>query len=390
MIRSLLIIVLAILVFSVDSAAQTRTPHPPSSDFNIELINVEGPSHLEAVPGAGARSGFITTRFRRISEWKPAPGSPGEVSAMKVDFRLEGDTVKVEVTAYLGQLVPNFRPPDLEKMQKVVVATRLIRENETVNINEVEQYGLEPIGFKVLRSKPWSVGTPEITNKTQALIVTAISEERPMYHVTTRNLSQKCITSIRWYGLENGSQFRGGSGLSGKCIICAGGPFELVQRFELAEQAGQNAQPPGKREIVINAILFDDGTFEGDVDAAASMAAHMAGEKIQSARTGKLLQATASASAGDVGEMLAQLKRDVKALDEEIDKTALDDLLTRFANASPDLRERRIGEEIRNGLRFVKITVLGRIEQFEYKRAHMPEQADFSAWLKEMTKMTDR
>jgi hypothetical protein len=359
-------------------------PRPPSSDFNIEIINLEGPSHLEAVPGAGTPSGFITAQLHRLSEWKPAPGSPGEVSVLKVDFKLEGDTVKVDVTAYFGKPVPQWRPPDLEKMQKAVVASRLIRENETVNLEEMAQYGLEPVGFKVLRSKPWSIGTPEITNKTQSLILGAITEERPAYHLTARNLSQKCVTSIRWYGLENGNR-SGGSGLSGKCIIRAGGTFDFMQRFAMGE-----TDQPGRREIVIEAILFEDGTFEGDIDTAAGMAALMAGEKIQSANVNKLLQGVSSASPADVGETLSRLKRDVNALGDEVSQTTLEELSQRFANASPDVRQRRIGQEIQNGQRFVKHTLLGRIEQFEYKRAHSPEAADFNIWLKEMAKIFDR
>ena len=42
--------------------------------------------------------------------------------------------------------------------------------------------------------------------------------------------------------------------------------------------------PSSTREIVIAAILFSDGTFEGEPDEAAEMAAEASGERIQLTR----------------------------------------------------------------------------------------------------------
>lgn len=398
MIRSCFI-TLAMILFCALAAAQQRPsrptapPRPPASDFNIELINFEGPSRIESVPAGGAHLGYIATdSLQRLPAWKPSPGATGEVAAMKVGFWMEDGAVRVEVIAYIGKNVPYFQSADLAKLQKVTVATRLVHENETVTVNETELFGIEAISFKVLRSNPWSIGPPEITNKTQALNVTAVSEERPAYAITTRNVSQKCITAIRWYGLENGRR-GGGGGLSSSCLIPAGGVFDFRQHFApdyRQEAEGVQPQLPGRREIVIEAIVFDDGTFEGEADAAAEMAAHTTGAKIQRARMLQLLQGFSGAPVADLSQTLAKLKGEVTSLSEEVDVAITAELSQRFASASPDVRQRRIKEEVRIGLRFTKIDLLHQIERFEFNREHSPEEADFGAWLKEITKRFEK
>lgn len=392
-------VALAIVLFCAICVAQQRptrppTPtRPPASDFNIELLNLEGPSQLESVPGGGLRFGYLVTDgLQRIPSWKPSPEAPAEVAAMKVGFWMEDGAVKVEVIAYLGKTPPNAQPAELAKLKKVTVATLLVHENETVTVNETEQFGIEPIGFRVLRNNLWSVGPPEITNKAQALNITAVSEQRPAYTVTTRNVSHKCINSIHWYSLEDGRK-GGGSGLSGLCLIPAGGFFDFRQQFALDYRpAGENAQAklPGKREIVIEAVVFDDGTFEGEADTAAGMAALMTGSKIQRTKVLQLLRGASETPVDDTTLALTKLKREVTSLSEEVDDATTQDLSQRFASASADVRERSIGESVRNGLRFVKGDILHRIERFEYMREHSPAEADFGAWLKETTKFYEK
>jgi hypothetical protein len=380
---------------SLAVAQRQPQPRPPASDFNLEISNtMEGqPAYVATVPGAGKHGGLIANyRLHRIPAWKPSAEAPAEVVALKIDAWLEEAAVRVEVLAYFGPAPPGPRPADLAKLRKVKVASRLIHENETVSLNETESFGIEPIGLRVLRARPWSIGPPEITNKTQTLNVTGISEERPLYTVATRNVSTKCIAAIQWYAVDNGRR-AGGSGLSGVCLIPAGRVFDIHQYFTLTEQAeaeGSQPQQPGKREIVIAALLFDDGTFEGEIDVATSMAARRAGMRIQYARIIQLFQAIAPTSAEGQSAVLSKLRSDVAALGEDVEPAIVEGLVVRFATASPDMRQRRIREEVRNSLRFIKNDLGHQIERFEYDRAHTPEKADFAAFIKRLTANAER
>lgn len=375
---------LAILLVSLQLASQQRPPRPPSSDFNIELINLEAPSFMASVPGAGARSGYIAqANLRRISAWKPSEEVADEVAALRVGYWLEEGAVRVEVTAYLGQTVPFARLSELQKLRTTKVASHLVREDETVSVSETERFGIEPFMVKVVRAGLWN-GFAEIVNKTQALWVTTMAEERPVFMMAVRNVSHKHIDAIRWYGLENGRK-RGGSAMSGGRLIRAGGVFEIRQHFGLEKTATANAVPQQEpaREIVIAAILFEDGTFEGEVDEAAEMAAGLTGLRIQTSKAVQLFKSISPASSGKEAAALSRLKREVASLGEEIDTQTVNELTARFANASEDTRKRRIREELKISFRSVKHDLRSEIEKFEYQLNHSIGQVEFGAWVKE-------
>jgi hypothetical protein len=115
--------VFLILMCCSSAASQPFSTRPPASEFNIELINLDGPRYVGSVPGQGARSGYFVNRnLHRIATWKPSEEVPLEVSVLKVDFWLEEGAVRLEVEAYLGESPPYSRPADWEKLKKVKVA----------------------------------------------------------------------------------------------------------------------------------------------------------------------------------------------------------------------------------------------------------------------------
>src|SRR6266536_6084052 len=116
------------------------------------------------------RSGYFVNRnLHRIATWKPSEEVPLGVSVLKVDFWLEEGAVRLEVQAYLGESPPYSRPADWEKLKKVTVASRLVHDGETISVSETERVGIEAFQVKVVRAHPWSIGPPEVINKTQAL-----------------------------------------------------------------------------------------------------------------------------------------------------------------------------------------------------------------------------
>lgn len=392
---TLVMLGLSILILPLQGVSQERTQRPqqpPVSDFNVQLINLVRTTFEASVPGDGARSGlWANSNLHRIPGWKPTEEVPAEVSVLKVEFWTEEEAIRVEVKAYLGQSGPHSRPEDWEKLQTVKVASRLVREDETISIAEAEAFGIEPFSVKVSRSAPWSIGVPEIINKTQALTVTHISEERPTYTLSVRNVSHKNISAINWYGLTN-LQRGGSTGLSAVRLISAGGVFDLHQRFgfdEARSEGSQIGQPP-KRAIVIAAVVFDDGTFEGEVDQSAEMAAGLAGRRIQLLRAIQLLRGVSLIPDDDLPAILAKLKRKLASLGEAADQEVVIELASRFATASEDTRKRRIKEEVSNSLKSAKMHLVQKLEKFEYQWSKSPTRTDLELWLKETIEELER
>ena len=384
------------LLICFGTAASQRTDSRPTtaSDFNIEIINLDSRKHVFSIPDPPRNGGYLAhVDLKRIPEWKISEEAPEVTNALRLRFWLEAGMPQIEVLANLGRV--ETRPYEWDKQKATKIVTRALPIDETITITETAAFGIVPFQVKVFRAQPWSVGPPQVTNKTQALTVLTLTESRPVYILSVRNVSHKAISAIRWYGLENG-QKQGGNGTSGAPLIAAGRPFEIRQRFALAEEKIQSQpadQPatgetvPTSREIVIAAIVFSDGTFEGEPNEAAEMAAQTSGERIQLSRVLRLLEKMSGTAETEYAARLQKLKTDIGALSEEVDARLANELIAQFADASEDIRNRRIKEEIANGLRFVKNDVIHEIEKFERQREDSPAKANFESWLKELISM---
>ena len=141
----------------------------------------------------------------------------------------------------------------------------------------------------------------------------------------------KVINAIHSYGLENDRK-QGGSGSSATPLIPTGRIFVIQQRFALSEERLKTTEQsePTKREIVIAAIVFDDGTFEGEPDQAAEMAANMTGDRIQLLRINSLVDAVSDSALRDP-EQFKKLKSDIAKLSEEVDPAVTNELMLRFS-----------------------------------------------------------
>jgi hypothetical protein len=383
----LLLVTGLVLIWSVRCAPQTLPTPPPVTDLNVEILNLNVPKYVGSVPDHAVHGGYYAnSHLRRIAGWTPAADLASPISVLKVEFWLEQGAVRIEVQAFVGEIAPGSRPPDWEKLQRIKIASRLTHEGETININETEAFGIEPFQVRITHADPWSIGPPEVLNKTQALHVEATTENRPAYFVTVRNVSSKDVTAIQWYGLANDRRL-GGAGQRGTRLIAAGKLFRLYQRFAPADEttnAPAKPGPPARRQIVIAAVLFDDGSFEGEPDTAAGMAAQWTGESLQLSRLVQLLRTVAAAADGDQGTRLTKLKADITALGTDVDPFVATKLLIHFPAVSEDMQQHRIIVELKAGLMFAKDNLLHEIQRFEYQQAHTQDAKDLNTWLTEM------
>ena len=358
-----------------------------ASDYNIQILNVGPRPMIFSIPVAPRHFGYFAhLELKHMPDWKASPEVPVAATALRFEFWLEEGVPTIEVTGYLGKIEVNSRPHEW-KVPTTKIVSKALPTEEMITIAETERFGIQPIQVRAFRAQPWSVGPPEVTNKTQALSVIGVTESRPTYTVSVRNVSHKLITAIHWYGVENGRK-SGGSGLSGGSIIPPGRSFEFLELFSFAEDKARpesaDKEPASRREIVIAVVVFDDGTFEGEADMAAETIANMTGMRIQNMRVNRLLKRIAPASGSEQTLAFTNLKRDIRALSEDVEADVVAELRSRFAEASDDIRNRRIKEEVANGLRFVKSDLLQEIERFEFRRENSPADADFETWLKEM------
>jgi hypothetical protein len=130
--------------------------------------------------------------------------------------------------------------------------------------------------------------------------------------VKLKNNSEKGIVAI---DLRIGSAIARPQGPEGRNLIEPGAVYDLgAFGSESGTVMPEGSLPVGPGQIVINAIVFADGAFEGDADPAANYLATRAGNRTQLARLVDVLDNAVRASEVD----LRALRRQVAALPDDI------------------------------------------------------------------------
>ena len=111
------------------------------------------------------------------------------------------------------------------------------------------------------------------------------------------------------------------------------------------------------------------------------MAANIAGDRIQRTRISTLLGKLSNDVVRDP-KQLSAFKNKIVALPEEVDPEITEELVTRFSTASADMRNRRIREEVANGMRSIKNHLVREIDKLEFRLAS--GDVDFQLWLKDL------
>ncbi|HEY0005643.1 MAG TPA: hypothetical protein VGB17_12605 [Pyrinomonadaceae bacterium] len=361
-------------------AAQQRQPAPAPTGLALEVSSYKGlpPSYIN-VPGPDAKPmGAWYARFRRVAGWQPPAGAL-PVQAVDIKSRLEGDGVRVIVTVLSGQ-----RFHEKEEM----VGTFLVQPDEKLSVSDLARFGVEPFEIAVVRLDPLMIPLPVIVNNTKSIEVSSIEPDNsalPAYRLRLRNLSDKNVLALSINGLA-GDKTRWSTlpqGQEGQPLIA---PGEIYVRKHPAAFSTQNTpvgfapgQPP-EQTILINAVVFEDGTFEGDAGRAAEFLCFQKGRKIQIARIAALLRMTMEASAEDSQVTLDQLSLAISSLTNELRPEAAEGLLQQFSYLDAK-RRAQLKDCIEIAMHGTKKELLDEIEAFRRKQGQTPDAKAVQAWL---------
>lgn len=175
------------------------------------------------------------------------------------------------------------------------------------------------VGISALTVKPSKVpqkAALRTLNRTDALSVIKATRELNAVSITLKNESAKTITAFS---------------------ISPAKEVTIIEEFVFAEAADMGVKPnqvfsktytlPNPLEpqlIEINALIFDDGTEEGDLSAARRIEDSRLGQQIQMRRAVKELQTYLTDRRTDVPQLKANLVKTLSASDDDISKTLLD------------------------------------------------------------------
>jgi len=316
--------------------------------------------------------------FGHVASWQ-APTGFLPVQAVNILPHLEGDVVRIEVSVFVGAKM-------LEK--ELPVATYLLHVNETIKTTALTQLGVEPFEIKVRRMTPISTALPQVTSRADSVAVLNVEANNstlPSYKLQLRNLSNKNILALGInlltnHRLSSSGRPRDPEGLP---LIEAGATYSHNIPVSLAAQKtadGFVPDPLPKQEIVIVMAFFDDGSYEGDAKAAASIRGFLIGERLQLGKLIPIFQAAINGQDPSVSQAIEKLRASVAALGSDFDP----DILRRLQEAFPGLNPAekaslRIPIEV--SLNRVRFDLLKSLQQFEQANGQSLTAAAFQEWL---------
>jgi hypothetical protein len=249
--------------------------------------------------------------FPRIAEWKPQTGFL-PVSAVKLYSQIDGrGVVRVKVTVLRG---PHHEVEDL-------VADHVVGKDKTV-IAELANFGVVPFELKLVNAPVTAAPLPEIKNDMKSVLVNLepMPADVPRFKADITNISSNPVA-----GLSYRVTVRGQNRVSampraehGDAFINAGGNRTISIPYPLqltTQSTGDVPQSDTGAQLIISAILFTDGSYEGNVFEAVRLRAFGFGEKIQTTRILDLLRSGSVSSPGEFAVKAEQLSFQVTAAD---------------------------------------------------------------------------
>ena len=288
----------------------------------------------------------------------------------------EGDLVRVDVSV------------GLESFKEIALGTYYLRLDERVIIREVTQYGFKPFALKLIRMKirpplviPAPLGLPEVENRLKSTEVVGLEkgDSADQYLLSLRNKGPKNVIDLEIIMPTGGTRHEWGS--LERPLIPAGAIYKIsisaqtVGRITEAGFEPNLVQPRG----VINAALFDDGTYEGDSVSAATMEARHRGRDLQLRRIIALLEKALGSEDQASVTTIESVEEDIYSLGVDSDAATIEEISRHY----PPLNERLqyVVQGVKDQMSAWKYDLIHELKTYEDGR-HSADGDDLRDWLK--------
>jgi hypothetical protein len=349
--------------------ALQRDNFPTSSDYALKIPTKNGMTRYIDVPAATGGV-YVAYDFKRINNWQRPPDQSADPSAFQLKCRRVGEAIEIDLSVVFGSLeqfltMPVIRTLPTKGLRGQLIGSYSARLGETLSLQELARFGIEPISITVVSSKSRTLGPSEIGNETKAIQVVRADKARENYRLELKNISSKNIVALRVRGGEAGWS------LAGPLIAPA-----QVYIMGFSDSVLRHPQDQGK--IVVADVVFEDLTFEGEKEFAIKAAATKRGARIQWVRFVALLQAAIEGLKRDSQRALDNLRQQISALSEEAETRVVDELGRYFM----PLTEKQLGSliyELKDRLSREKRHMLAVIEPHEAEKASLGTNRE--SWL---------
>ena len=367
----------AALVAPPPAPAQEARARPESKRLAVQVVGeqYEGEARGRGFEVAESASAGVYAEIgppqRDAAREQPKGLTP--LTRVRLRASYEGDAVRLKVAAVLDDSYPADAPGPKFGAREYEVASRLAREGETVTVEEFRRFGFEPLVLRVVRYEPEPERPPtpaptRAVSRLKSIEVVSFAAagarlERGV--LTLLNVSQKNISALEVNVPDQGHS-QAAQSASGRPLIRPGGTYQTeINLGSSGRETPQGFVPdPPPAELVVGAVVFEDGSYEGDVKAAARMAARQKGRLVQFTRVLGLLQGALDAPPQAAPAALATLKSEVAGLRIDAEPSLLEALLAQFPELSREADGRKLlAESALDGLRAARDESLRLIDE---------------------------
>jgi len=376
-----------LLLFSVPIGLAQQPEASDSGKWMLEITQAnQAPNYLQLEDGPyEAQSGFNDLDWQ--PEWNRADKTIPQASGLEFKYRMQGTTVTVRVLLTFDS--PASPPGSVEELP---IGNYEIHPGESIAVAHLSRFGLQPVQVKVVTAKPPHATQPEIVNKTSSMLAEKVDQDRAEYKLFLRNTSELAVNAVMISVLDGNGRCKvhNQSAFTGwfispdstrelhlslpvpdkdEGVLGADGEScsDTTHGFPASPQS-INSSAMGAPEIVIEAVDFEDGTYEGDDQKAALLEGGRLGREIERARITTMVEKQIASTQPDGIDKLASVQSQASALPNNADPAALESIMARFPTV-PDSAKEAIKQAIQDGLAMEKGIFLGNLRLYQFELA---------------------
>ena len=272
-----------------NTVAQSPAAH---ARFAIEFPGFDGPlPYYLTVPEAASPTSSPCTTFsyhQNLNRLANAGAGVEQPSALQWEICAKGDSVLITPTVYYGNYDHQNPPAPLDKLRSQTLATHSGKLNDTVTFPEMEQAGLEPLTLHIVTAQSDIPYHPLTRSDAPSIQIEYAPVDRTIGNLSLHNQSNKAVDAFR---IGTSDETRSGSvtqvlkgGLS--AVIAPNSSYVLSLGVPHSGKTvdGTFIEDPQPQYVTLQAVLFADGSYEGDERDAAEMAAAEFGARVQHLR----------------------------------------------------------------------------------------------------------
>lgn len=318
-ILSVLLLVSGISTFGQTPAKPVQAPDL-ASDYVLEVMYYKG----SRLAYQRLNNFTIYGAFQMVEGWKPKPG----------EVRVEG--VKIFPLQQPGPTIVRVKLIRGEHWEvEEVVGDYPVSEKTTI-AKDMASYGIVPFEMRLVRAPATVAELPTIKNSTKSLIVGVepATSVLPSFTATVQNSSDKAVIGFTYFtSIGANKKFSGiAKDRMGGILIAPGAVYKRTFPYPtkaVTESTGDVPEAESGLQLNIPAVIFSDGSYEGDPAGALRLRGGKTGEKIQLTRILDLLRSPAAANA-------ALFERKVNELSYKIELGDVKVLATEFPGRSDE------------------------------------------------------